>query len=218
MLNSTEMDKVASTVDPNGPPKVTQEEVLAKCDYFTRVHLWPLRTALDPEAWLRNFRSGEIEHAVYLLNAFMYFNRELVLEMFASSVQSISRRECRKGDSFITALSSWQQFFDRAIIVPVAGDRDNPSDSGFSFARIARQHLGFDEMQILSPGDALSEIGKGPRPIIFVDDFVGTGSQFTGTWFRDFKTASGTTTSFSTIAGVRGKPFITAPYCALRMD
>ena len=148
----------------------------------------------------------------------MYFNRELVLEMFASSVQSISRRECRKGDSFITALSSWQQFFDRAIIVPVAGDRDNPSDSGFSFARIARQHLGFDEMQILSPGDALLEIGKGPRPIIFVDDFVGTGSQFTGTWFFTSKQRQAQPLVSARSRVLEARAFITAPYCALRMD
>jgi hypothetical protein len=146
---------------------------------------------LDPEAWLRNFRHSEIDHEVHLLSAFMYFNRELVIEMFASSVQALSRRAFRKGDSFVTALSSWQLFFDRAIVVPVAGDRDNPSDSGFSFARIARQHLGFSEEQILSPVNALSELAKGPRPVVFVDDFVGTGSQFTGTWFREFTTGSG---------------------------
>jgi hypothetical protein len=211
MLNSTEMDNLASSTDSVGAPKVTLEEVLAKCNYFNRVHLWPLRTALDPEAWLRNFKSGEVEHAVHLLNAFMYFNRELVIEMFASCVQALSRREGRRGDSYITALSSWQQFFDRSIVVPVAGDRDNPSDSGFSFARIARQHLGFNELQIMSPGDAISEIARGPRPVIFVDDFVGTGSQFAGTWFREFKTASGTTTSFSAIASVRGTRFYYCP-------
>jgi hypothetical protein len=70
--------------------------------------------------------------------------------------------------------------------------------------------LGFREEQILTPGDALSEIATGPRPVIFVDDFVGTGNQFTGTWFREVVTRSGTKTSFNAIAGVRGMRFY---YC-----
>jgi hypothetical protein len=76
---------------------------------------------------------------------------------------------------------------------------------------MARQHLGFAEDQIMSPSDALSELAKGPRPVIFVDDFVGTGSQFTGTWFRDFQTSSGTTTTFAAIAGVRDMRFFYCP-------
>ena len=137
------MASLVPIAEPAGPPRVTREEVIAKCDYFTRVQLWPLRAAIDPDSWLRNFRASEVDHAVHLLNAFLYFHRTLVVEMFASSIQSLSRRNFKTGDSFITAVSSWQMFFDRAVVVPVAGDRDNPSDSGFSFARIARQNLGF---------------------------------------------------------------------------
>ena len=107
------MPDLDATSEPAGPPRVTREEVIAKCDYFTRVHLWPLRTALDPDSWLRNFRTGEVDHAVHLLNAFLYFPRDLVVEMFASSIQALSRRTFKNGDSFITAISSWQMFFDR---------------------------------------------------------------------------------------------------------
>lgn len=204
-----------STSEPtsvnSGPPRVRREDLIAKCDYFTRVHLWPLRKALDPEAWLQNFRTREQDHAVHLLNAFMYFHQNLVQEMFASAIQALSRRVTRPGDSLITALSAWSLFFNSAIIVPVAGELENPSDSGYSFARMARQHLGFREEQIMSPSAALSVLTAGPRPVIFVDDFVGTGNQFTGTWFRDFETISGTTTSFSKVAGVRGTRFFYCP-------
>lgn len=152
-----------------------------------------------------------MEHAVHLLNAFMYFHLNLVQEMFAASVQALSRRVCRPGDSLITALAAWSLFFDRVIVVPVSGDQLSASDSGYSFARIARQHLGFAENQIMSPSDALSELAKGARPVIFVDDFVGTGNQFTGTWFRKYETKSGTTTTFEAIARVRGMRFFYCP-------
>ncbi len=201
----------SSVPKPSFPPRVRREDVIAKCDYFTRVQLWPLRMSLDPESWLQNFRSAEADHAIHLLNAFMYFHPNLVQEMFASAVQSLSRRIARQGDSLITALSAWSLFFGNAVIVPVAGESDNPSDSGYSFARMARQHLGFTQDQIMSPAKALSTLSAGPRPVIFVDDFVGTGNQFTGTWFREFETASGTKTSFSQIAGVRGMRFFYCP-------
>jgi hypothetical protein len=170
-----------------------------------------LRKALDPESWLQNFRAAEQDHSVHLLNSFMYFHQNLVQEMFAASVQALSRRVTRSGDSFITALSAWSLFFDTAIIVPVSGEIENPSDSGYSFARMARQHLGFRQEQIMSPAAALSELSSGPRPVIFVDDFVGTGNQFTGTWFREFETKGGTKTSFASIAGVRGTRFFYCP-------
>jgi hypothetical protein len=195
----------------SGPPRVRRDDVLAKCDYFTRVHLWPLRQTLDPEVWLANFRQEEQDHAIHLLNAFMYFDKSLVQTMLASAIQALSRRVARASDSFITASSAWSSFFNSAIVVPVAGEHNNPSDSGYSFARMARQFLEFRENQIMTPADALSTLASGPRPVIFVDDFVGTGTQFTGTWFREFQTSAGTKTSFSNIAGVRSMNFFYCP-------
>jgi hypothetical protein len=211
LINSLPMPTPEPRSTNPGPPRVSRDDVIAKCDYFTRVHLWPLKKALDPESWLQNFRPDELDHSVHLLNSFMYFHQNLVQEMFAASIQALSRRVTRSGDSFITALSTWSLFFNNAIIVPVAGEHENPSDSGYSFARMARQHLGFREEQIMSPANALSELANGPRPVIFVDDFVGTGNQFTSTWFREFETASGTKTSFSIVAGVRGMRFFYCP-------
>ncbi|WP_158823239.1 hypothetical protein [Granulicella sp. S156] len=187
------------------------EDVLAKCDYFTRVHLWPLKKILNPEGWLQNFRADEMEHAVHLLNGFMYFHENLVQEMLASAVQSLSRRVTRIGDSFVTAAQAWSLFLDDVLVVPVSGEHDNPSDSGYSFARIARQHLGFAESQIVSPSDALVAIATAPRPILFVDDLVGTGNQFVGTWYREFAIPGGATHSFSSLAATRGTQFFYCP-------
>ena len=202
---------ISESYSPLSAPPVSRELVVAKCEYFTRVHLWPLRKALDPEAWLDNFRSSELDHALALLNSFMYFHSHLVQEMFASSIQELSRRVVKRDSSFVTALSAWSSFFDNAVIVPVAGETENPSDSGYAFARMARQHVGFSEEQIQAPLQALRTISSGPRPIIFVDDFVGTGNQFTGTWYRQYELGQGTKTSFSTVAGVRGMRFYYCP-------
>jgi hypothetical protein len=47
--------------------------------------------------------------------------------------------------------------------------------------------------------------------VLFVDDFVGTGNQFIGTWHRDYQLTGGTQTSFHRVAGVRGTRFFYCP-------
>jgi len=81
----------------------------------------------------------------------------------------------------------------------------------YAFARIARQHVGFPEDQIVSAADALSILTAVPRPVIFVDDFAGTGNQFVNTWERLIRAATGAETSFSAIAGIRGMKFFYCP-------
>src|SRR5262249_18816343 len=57
------------------------------------------------------------------------------------------------------------------------------TDSGYIFARWARQELGISEDRILAPADALARLrNDGPRPLVFVDDFAGSGDQFVETW------------------------------------
>jgi hypothetical protein len=59
------MSKVKS--DPIKPVKVTKDFVLAKCNYFVDVQLWPIHSEMDPERWLSNFKPEEMDHAVQLL-------------------------------------------------------------------------------------------------------------------------------------------------------
>src|SRR5262245_40185903 len=106
----------------SGPPKVTKRDVLAKCEYFTRVQLWPVRTKIDPEGWLSNFLSGEEEHAVHLLNAFLYFPEPLVSEMFMSAFCSISSLIANPADGFLPVSTIWRTFLSRVILVPVMGE------------------------------------------------------------------------------------------------
>ena len=70
--------------------QVNRELLVAKCDYFVDVQLWPLRTSLDPERWLSNFRDRELDHAIHLLNAFMFFSESLVNEMFVAAFRRLA--------------------------------------------------------------------------------------------------------------------------------
>ena len=66
------------------------------------------------------------------------------------------------------------------------------TDSGLAFARKARQVLSLPQDRILSPLDTLEFVGThGPREVLFLDDFLGTGNQFLSTWRRAYATTSG---------------------------
>jgi len=59
------------------------------------------------------------------------------------------------------------------------------------FARLAKKHLGIDESQVVPPERALRILNAGGgRPIVFVDDFLGSGDQAITTWNRKYPVSS----------------------------
>jgi hypothetical protein len=83
----------------------------------------------------------------------------------------------------------------------VTGEIPNPTDSGHLFTRIARDFGGIAEARILSPDDVLKQIVQGAYdgPVVFVDDFGGSGNQFCETWDRRYM-IEGRRISFADIA------------------
>lgn len=197
---------------PITPAVVKKDFVLAKCRYFVDVHLWQLPSSIDPARWLSNFESSEIDYAVHLLNSFLYFSDELTNQMFQEAFHGLSNFIRQPGDSFLSIQADWRAFSNGVIITPVTGEIPNVTDSGFLFARKARQRLGLDQSQILSPQETLDLLlRRGPRPVVFVDDFVGSGDQFIETWERRVELSSSVEMSFQTYSSVRGSRFFYCP-------
>lgn len=193
---------------------IDEQFVLTKCDYFVEVQIWPLLDRLNPSRWLENFEENEKRHAVQLLNTFMFFCEPLVNEMLKAAFQGLSAYVVRRDEPLLNALTSWATFVDSVIITHVTGEVPSPTDSGYAFARKARQVLQIPEERILGPDKVLEILLLGvPRPIVFVDDFVGSGSQFIQTWRRLINVAGRGRTSFERIAPlIRGAKFF---YCPL---
>jgi hypothetical protein len=194
------------------PVRVPETFVLSKCEYFVDVQLWPIETRLNPQAWLQNFTSQEMDHAVHLLSAFTYFSGHLVAELFKAAFQGLSRYYIKPTNSYVQNEEAWEQFRRNLLVTHVTGENPSVTDSGILFSRLARQELGIDEARIVSPEVALAEIlANGPRPIVFVDDFVGSGQQFLTTWNREIRLGSGQTTSFERVSRIRGTSFFYCP-------
>ena len=145
------------------------------------------RTRLDPDDWLQNFRNDERPYALNILNVFLYFSNPIIDAMFHSNVHSLSSAVTLYATSLAEARAQWQMFLSTVLVTYVQGEHPRPTDSGLVFARKARQVLGISENHIVHPWEALSVIVQRPlTPILFVDDFVGSGTQMIETWTRKF--------------------------------
>ena len=197
-------------------PRVTRLEVLSKCDFFIDVRLWPLLTELNPERWLSNFYPDEMEHAVHLLQSFLYYSDEVTDALLKSAFQSLSKMVCGNADSYLAMVTAWESFVDRAIVTHVTGENPRPTDSGYAFARKARQVLAIEDERIVSPEIAMQRVLLRRDPVIFVDDFIGSGDQFIHTWHRQVLLSPGYKQTFHAIAELGIADFYYIPIVATR--
>ncbi len=162
-------------------------EVLAKCEVFKKVGIWPSEPLMRPNAWLRNFEDSDRYIAAVLLDKFNYYNETLTNRLLIASYNSISDGlskgpQTPKSKDLVSAVSN-------AVFTLVEGENPNLTDSGYTFCRRARQVLRVDESLIVSPIDALTHASKGGT-VVFLDDFIGSGDQFKETWERKISASS----------------------------
>lgn len=182
------------------------------CEYFHNLGLW---NGLAPEQvarWLDNFEQGELAHAEALIESLVYVNDEMAERLFTSAFHALSDRVAG-GGSYADRVARWQRFRDDMLVTYVTGEQPNPSDSGFTFARLARRNWLVEEQRILSPEDALRhQITNSATPMIFVDDFCGSGEQFLKTWRRQVVVGIGKQSFASASASGRlGEAFYCLP-------
>ena len=142
----------------------------------------------------------------------MFFSDEIVDALFLSAFHSLSNHRPRGWWTRPEANRVWNEFLASAYITIVQGESANPADSGFLFARKARQILGMPEEQLLFPDQALKAAADGfVGPMIFVDDFIGSGEQFIKTWTRRRSIPGHGRISFEDLPRNSRHPFV---YCS----
>jgi len=138
-------------------------------EFFVSVQLWPRSTRFDQHGWLQNFTAEEMPFAIRLLEGFTFFSAEVAEAMFRGAFQNISQLVVQNKENYFSASAQWANFVDSLIIVRVEGHRSSDADSGYIFTRHARDLLGIDEHQILSPPQALERLRQAPKGnVVFV--------------------------------------------------
>lgn len=194
---SGEPDRIA-------PVDVNREWVSAKCEYFVDTQLWPPHRQIDASGWLSNFHENELDHAVHLLNALLYYSDALVNEMLVAAFQGLSAYMGCARQPLARAQAMWRSFVDEVFVTHISGEVPSTTDSGHLFARKMRDLLNLPEDHVVDPPQALAAVLEGrARRVVFVDDFIGTGNQFVATWQRLYLFGLNFTASFQLISQLR---------------
>lgn len=167
------------------PNKAYVSRVLARCEALRKTAFWTRQCPeVDAEAWLNNF-TGEEERAVAaaLLETFTFFSDTNTTQLIRKSLHfylqgGVTRTDDPNADS-VTATT----LLRNVLMTPVLGERPNPSDSGNFICRRVRQEVGIPEKNLVMLAEALQGFIDG-RPVVFIDDIVGSGQQMLQTWNR----------------------------------
>lgn len=184
---------------------VAEEEfILSTRDFFSNASIWPQQPRdVDHRGWLTNFE-GDHDRAIatQLLDSFLLISTNQVEKMVTSSFHSLSPLQGDMFDNDPAAYSNaWKRFRER-LAVTFPARRNDPAGSGHLFARTARALVADRDEQLFEPDSLVIELAQRgtPRPVVFVDDFSGTGNQFTASWTRDVTLPDGSKHSFASLA------------------
>lgn len=180
-------------------------DTIERARFFQTVQTWPLTEDLNYDGWLANFKEGEERQiACSILDFFTHYSAKMVNQMLKTSVSNA-------GYIFVQHFSDWEHrnFFDRCFYSFIPGETLNPTDSGHIFTRTLRDVMNVPEERIVSYQYLPDYLDRTTvsTPIIFVDDFVGSGAQVHKAW--------NVNTMFSSTGRTLGDICLTNNHCAV---
>ena len=174
-------------------PRQQEKEsfILSRLELLADFHLWPIGDLLDPLGWLSNFESRERPYALNILYVHLHFSDRLINALFQAAVHSLSAELTANAQTPDHASAIWQSFLASLTVTYVEGESRGPSASGYRFTSKARQVAGIPEPRIVHPPAALRTLLiNSNSPLLFVDDFIGSGQQMKADWSRKHRVDS----------------------------
>lgn len=177
-----------------------------KSSFFRDLQVWPLSDVLNYKGWLNNFCDPkEKEIACHILDFFIFYPRNMVNELLRKVIG-------HAGYIFASHFHDWKfdNFKNRCIYSFIPGETINPTDSGHTYVRKLRNTLGIPEDRIFNSNSLFNVLEYyNNLPVIFVDDFVGSGAQCDKAWNENRGGAKKYT--LKEIATAYGHKFVYAP-------
>jgi hypothetical protein len=133
--------------------------------------------------WIANFKTAEeVYFAAHVLDAMIYRSQSqtvaLMRHLFHRSIPDLARLAGLAPSLRVVFRALQDVSVDPGVrIVPVIPTKGPPTKSGSTIARMLKRHLGLAEKWMMHPSQLLAEVDK-VKAFIFVDDFLGTGDQF----------------------------------------
>lgn len=170
------------SVPPNG--KSYANDVLSRVQALIDLNIWAGLKRTRLQLWLKNFVSEEEKYfAACMLDNLIYRSEDQTIALanyvFSRSLTDLLRKDPAYGTpaNLIDLLKG--NIEPNFRVVAVVGRRDPPTKSGNTIARLLNKKLRFNDDWIINPSEVKACRASGIRNFIFVDDFVGSGDQFT---------------------------------------
>jgi hypothetical protein len=160
------------------------QSVKGRCRDLIDAGIWQGITRLQLQAWLGNFITPEEEYfAACLLDALIYRSSDqttaLMSQLLHRTLPDLIRRDPLPRGSRVEWIDVLRDSTDRGIrVVPVIRDQDPPTKSGPLICRLYKRRFQLNDRWMIWPWQIESAVDAGVRTFLFVDDFVGTGTQF----------------------------------------
>lgn len=162
---------------------IYSEAIFSRCRDLIGYQLWSGLQRPRLDAWINNFHTDEERYfAARVLDALIYRSDDqtiaLIRQLFSRVVPDYSRIHGLSGtlQRIYTSLRD-PNVDPRIRLVPVIPPNSPPTKSGPVIARHLKRALRFSERWIIYPDRVASELGN-VEAFVFVDDFLGTGDQF----------------------------------------
>lgn len=182
-------------------------DVLEICDSYIDMQVWSVEPAIQANLWLQNFTEEEKPYAEHLLASFLVFNEKMSRALLKAAYQKCYRDAIERG-----IVKNKEEFLKETIFSTVDIEDINMTSSGYNVCRMARHCLDIPEEQFLPKREALNKLtSKTAKIIILLDDFIGSGVQFTNSW-TETENVNGRDVSYASICASED---ITAYYIPL---
>ncbi len=159
------------------------ESIFGRCRDLIGYDAWSGIAPHRLDTWINNFRTPEEDYfAACVLDGLIYRSNAqtvaLMQQLFQRAIPDLARSNTLSpglSDLYYSLRNG--EVDPRVRVVPVIPPGESPAKSGATIARMFRRQLGFHEQWIAHPDEIPSLIGD-VDSFVFVDDFLGTGTQF----------------------------------------
>ena len=164
-------------------------EITERCEDLINIGIWAGIDVQRLQRWLNNFKTEEEEYfAACILDNLIYRSnaqtKALLKQLFQRTLPDLTRLNA----SPVGTIYDWEERLKRSLtnrpvnpevrLVTAAGVTDPPTKSAYEIARFMKRFLYIDERWIINSWEIIENVRRGIKIFIFIDDFLGTGTQF----------------------------------------
>jgi hypothetical protein len=163
------------------------EEVLERCRGLIQCGIWAGLHVSRFRRWLTNFRTDlERYFAACILDNLIYRSEQQTVSLIRQLLQRTLVDLTRQDPTPLGALPDWLTLLrtdprgadPRLRLVAVVQRDDPPTKSAYVIARHMKRYLRIHESWIITPWGVKESAAKGTQVFVYIDDFLGTGDQF----------------------------------------